>query len=268
MNDDDVLGTVRDGMAGVRMHTPVQKLVAAGRSRRRRRMGGATAGAALATGVALTLAINIPQVNAPPTGNQVHVSLAAFSVDTNPDGTVTVKVTKEESLDPELMQRTLAQAGVPAQITINKWCRPSDESQNLQADLEKVLREEPQPGSEQDALREPQIKTDRSVQQEKPKTENDVQQERQLKAEKDVQHAKQPSAENDVQQAGTILVITPSAMPPGTKLIMGMRTPGYQPDSPSRVAASIALVPDDAPLTCTTDVPMGPPREPRPTPGS
>ncbi|MEZ0077140.1 hypothetical protein [Planotetraspora sp. GP83] len=231
MNDDDVLGTVRDAMAGVHMHTPVQELVAAGRSRRRRRIGGAVAGAALATGLALTLAIDSPQVNAPPaaTGNQVHVHLAAFSVDTNPDGTVTVKMTKQQSLDPEVMQRTLAQAGIPAQITINKWCQPSNASQDLEADFEKVVRME--------------------------NSNKDVRQEN---SEEAIRKEKQPDTT-------PWMVITPSAMPPATKLIIGMRTAGYQPDSPSRVAVSMGLVPDDAPLTCTTDVPSGPPREPKPS---
>ncbi|MCT9931673.1 hypothetical protein N5079_15775 [Planotetraspora sp. A-T 1434] len=240
MNDDDVLGTVRDAMAGVHMHTPVQKLVAAGRSRRRRRIGGAAAGAALATGLALTLAIDSPQVNAPPvvTGNQVHVHLAAFSVDTNPDGTVTVKMTKQQSLDPEVMQRTLAQAGIPAQITINKWCEPSTASQDLGADFEKVVRME---NSNKGIRRE---NSEESIRKENSKEA--------------IRKEKQPDTT-------PWMVITPSAMPPATKLIIGMRTADYQPDSPSRVAVSMGLVLDDAPLTCTTDVPSGPAREPKPS---
>ncbi|MEW9533925.1 hypothetical protein [Microbispora sp. NPDC049125] len=217
MNDNDVLGVVRDGMDGVRMRTPVQQVVAAGRSRRRRRgVAGAAAGAALAAGVAFTLVVDSPPVSTPPVaaGNEVHVHLAAFSVDTNPDGTVTVKMTKKESLDPEIMQRTLAQAGVPAQITINKWCRPSEPSQTLDSALQKVVGQEKQGDT-------------------------------------------------------PVMVITPSAMPPATKLIIGMRTAGYQPDSPSRVGVTMSLAPDDAPLTCTTDVPSGPPGDSKrgPKPG-
>ena len=202
MNDNDVLSAVRDAMAGVHMHTPLGELVAAGRSRRRRRIAGTVAGAALATGLALPLAIGGPQVNAPPVAadNEVHVRLAAFSVDTNPDGTVTVKLTKQQSLDPEILQRTLAQAGVPAEITINKWCEPSDASQDLRADFDKVIGTGQQSGEK-------------------------------------------------------VMVITPSAMPAATKLIIGMRTDGYQPDSPSSIWVTMRLVPEDAPLTCTTDVP-------------
>ncbi|WP_248964239.1 hypothetical protein [Sphaerisporangium perillae] len=253
MNDNDVLGTVRDAMAEVHMHTPVQQLVAAGRSRRRRRIAGTTAGAALATGLALTLAIDSPQVNAPPVaaGNEVHVHLAAFSVDTNPDGTVTVKMTKQESLDPEIMQRTLAQAGIPAQITINKWCQPTDESQNLEADLKKVVGEEWQPDAKGDVR-----------QDEQRDLKKDAQQDEQRDRKNDALQGKKPNINKDVKQddhsgQNPVMVITPSAMPPATKLIIGMRTEGYQPDSPSRVAVSMGLVPDDAPLTCTTDVPAG-----------
>jgi hypothetical protein len=179
--------------------------VAAGRSRRRHRIAGTAAGMALVTGLGLTLAIDSPQVNAPPvaTGNQVHVRLAAFSVDTNPDGTVSVKMTKQETLDPEIMQRTLAQAGIPTQITINKWCAPSDPSQDLRADFDKVIGTGTQAGEK-------------------------------------------------------VMVITPSAMPPATKLIIGMRTDGYQPDSPSSIWVTMRLVPDAAPLTCSTDVPPRP----------
>ncbi|MET8146394.1 hypothetical protein ABZU32_39310 [Sphaerisporangium sp. NPDC005288] len=211
MNDNDVLDAVRDSMAGVHMRTPVQKVVAAGRARRRRRIAGAAGGAALAAGLALTPVLDNPQVNAPPlaSGNQVHVHLAAFSVDSNPDGTVTVKMTKRQSLDPATMERTLAQAGIPAQITINKWCEPSDHSQNLDKEFRKVLHDGRQPNGE------------------------------------------------------PVMIFTPSAMPPATKLVIGMRTEDYQPESTSRVAVSMVLVPNDAPLTCSTDVPKGPPRDPR-----
>ncbi|GAA0994893.1 hypothetical protein GCM10009555_088130 [Acrocarpospora macrocephala] len=121
---------------------------------------------------------------------------------------------------------------------------PSDPSQNLEADFKKVVREERQPGTTPDGQ---QLKEEKQ-----PTTGEDAQQEKQLEAGKD------PAQENQHNGIPTI-VITPSAMPQGTKLIIGMRTPGYQPDSPSRVAVSMGLVPDDAPLTCTTDVPAAPP---------
>ncbi len=52
----------------------------------------------------------------------MHIQLAAFSVDSNADGTVTVKLTKEQTLDPATLQDALAQAGIPADIRINEFC--------------------------------------------------------------------------------------------------------------------------------------------------
>ncbi|GII63632.1 hypothetical protein Skr01_37170 [Sphaerisporangium krabiense] len=256
MNDDDVLGTVRDAMAGVRMRTPVRELVAAGRSRRRRRVGGVVAGTVVGTTLVTALGLPVltgPRVNAPPVaaGDEVHVHLAAFSVDTNPDGTVTVKLTKRQSLDPEIMRRTLAQAGVPAQITINKWCEPSNPAQDL-ADIEKVVRQDPHHGKIVDRRE----KKPGASGQEEPPGKTTAGQEK--------GPGKTPADQGEEPPAATWMVIRPSAMPPATKLVIGMRTDDYQPDSPSRVAVSMVLVPADAPLTCTTDVPAAPPREPRP----
>lgn len=209
MNDNDVLDMVRDSMAGVHMRTPAAHVIAAGRARRRNRRGAAiTAGALLAVGLAWTTGLG----NSPPPGGEVHLHLAAFSVDTNDDGTVTVKLTKRETLDPTVLQGALAQAGVPTQITINKWCQPTQRGDNLDDDFEKVVSEEKQ------------------------------------------------------SDGTTVTVFTPSAMPANSQLVIGMRTEGYQPESPSPLAVMMYLVPDDAPLTCTTDVPARPARGNGPVP--
>jgi hypothetical protein len=117
---NDVFDTMRESMEGVHMHTPVERIVAAGRARRRRKVTAIAVGAAAAGGLSLVVAIGGQQVNAPPAG--VHVQLAAFSVDSNADGTVTVKLTKEQTLDPVTLQNALAQAGIPADIRINEFC--------------------------------------------------------------------------------------------------------------------------------------------------
>lgn len=117
---NDVFDTMRESMEGVHMHTPVERIVAAGRARRRRKVTAIAAGAAVAGGLSLVVAIGGQQVNAPPAG--VHVQLAAFSVDSNADGTVTVKLTKEQTLDPSTLQNALAQAGIPADIRVNEFC--------------------------------------------------------------------------------------------------------------------------------------------------
>lgn len=117
---NDVFDTMRESMEGVHMHTPVERIVAAGRARRRRKVTAIAAGAAVAGGLSLVVAIGGQQVNAPRAG--VHVQLAAFSVDSNADGTVTVKLTKEQTLDPATLQNALAQAGIPADIRVNEFC--------------------------------------------------------------------------------------------------------------------------------------------------
>jgi hypothetical protein len=52
----------------------------------------------------------------------VHVHLADFAVDTNPDGTVTVTLSQAQILDPDALRQALAQAGIPAKITIGSFC--------------------------------------------------------------------------------------------------------------------------------------------------
>jgi hypothetical protein len=52
----------------------------------------------------------------------VHVHLADFSVDTHPGGTVTVTLSDSQLHDPEALRRALAQADIPARITIRSFC--------------------------------------------------------------------------------------------------------------------------------------------------
>jgi hypothetical protein len=70
---------------------------------------------------------------ATPTGSAGggHVHLAAVSVDKHPDGTVTLTVTltRGQLFDPAVVQQALANAGVPALVTVGSVCTgpgPSD----------------------------------------------------------------------------------------------------------------------------------------------
>jgi len=59
----------------------------------------------------------------------VHIHTAAFSVDTNPGGTVTLKLTVGQLFSPSAMREALAKAGVPALVTVGSVCTvpgPSD----------------------------------------------------------------------------------------------------------------------------------------------
>jgi hypothetical protein len=52
----------------------------------------------------------------------VHVHLADFSVDTNSNGTVTLALSEAQILDPGALRQALAQAGIPARVTVGSFC--------------------------------------------------------------------------------------------------------------------------------------------------
>jgi hypothetical protein len=124
MNDEVMMTTVKDALSGVEMDTPVDEIMAAGRSRRRRRMSGlAVAGIAVAG-----LATGVPAIgnhgSAPvsPPGRSGTVQLAAFTVVSNPNGTATLTLLKGATLNPDSLSRALAGAGVPALVRVGSFC--------------------------------------------------------------------------------------------------------------------------------------------------
>jgi hypothetical protein len=130
LNDSAVLSAVRDSISG--WPTPpaprLEAIMARGRSRRRRRLGGlsiASAGAcaALAAGLAggSGSAGPAPQ-HEPPT-----VHLAAFSVVTGPGGTTTLTLYPRQVINPDAVRRALAEHGIPALVTAGKFCRTADQ---------------------------------------------------------------------------------------------------------------------------------------------
>jgi hypothetical protein len=131
---DDILHTVKESMAGVHMRTPVENIVASGRTRRRRRLSALTGAGALAvTGLtAGALAISGSGA-APPTGGAGggNVQLAAFSVVSNPNGTATVTLVKGPGINPDSLSRALGGAGVPALIRVGTFCRSDGSSPRL-----------------------------------------------------------------------------------------------------------------------------------------
>jgi len=121
MTDDPALTTlanrlteVRDSMSGVRMTRPASEIFARATKRRGRRVLTAAGTACAAIGIAVALAVPGSQ------GRPVHVHLAAWSVDTNPNGTVTFKL--RNTAQPTRLQRVLAQAGVPAMVRRGEIC--------------------------------------------------------------------------------------------------------------------------------------------------
>ena len=109
------LAEVRDSVSGVRMTRPASEIFASAQKRRRRRVLAAAGAACAAIGIAVALTL--------PSGSQarpVHVHLAAWSVDTNPDGTVTFKL--RNTSQPARLQHVLAEAGVPAMVRQGEIC--------------------------------------------------------------------------------------------------------------------------------------------------
>jgi hypothetical protein len=107
MNDNDMIGTVREPFAQVRMATPVEAVVARGRAIRRRRLWGASGAAAVVAAAAVLVTLV-----ALPGGRPAPVRLAAWTVTTQPGGIVAVSI--RDLLDPAGLQRALRAHGVPA----------------------------------------------------------------------------------------------------------------------------------------------------------
>jgi hypothetical protein len=120
MNDDraltaltDHLYAVRDSLSEVHMTVPASAIFAAARKRRRRGM----AAGAVCVAVAIALVLALAPGSQP---RPVHVHLAAWSVDTHPDGTVTF--TLRNASQPARLQHALAEAGVPAMVRWGEIC--------------------------------------------------------------------------------------------------------------------------------------------------
>lgn len=136
-NDDlDVLHALKDSLDDVTMDTPVEQIVTAGRARRhRRRVAGLTAGVAAVAGLALAVPLSGNPSTAPPTTGEstgagsVHVSAAAYTVETQHDGTVKVTWDKQRYFtDHAGLQAALRAAGFPVLIKEGEFCKgPQDD---------------------------------------------------------------------------------------------------------------------------------------------
>lgn len=119
-NPDTVLRRVEQRKATIAAHNSP-----AAWARHRRRLTGYGLAAA-----AVVAAVAVPALVQPGTGGSstsrggVHIHLAAFSLDTNPDGTIALQTTQGAGVDPDVLRHALAQAGVPAVVTVGTICTP------------------------------------------------------------------------------------------------------------------------------------------------
>jgi hypothetical protein len=117
LNDENVLESMRDELAHVRLSAPVDDVLARGRRLRRRRTLpalGAGAGTVAAV-VALTFSLGAPGAGS---GHSTHATLDAWTVVSKPGGTVslTIRDERESSQVRAGLQRALRQAGVSAVV--------------------------------------------------------------------------------------------------------------------------------------------------------
>ena len=112
MNDDELLGAVRESFTAVHSATPVNQIVQRSHAVRARRFfPGVAAALAVATGVALAVSTLTPASHQPAT------HLAAWTVAKQADGTVSVTI--RQFRDPAGLQRELRADGVPASVIFN-----------------------------------------------------------------------------------------------------------------------------------------------------
>jgi hypothetical protein len=132
MNDDhaqtiirDRLAQARDGLGEMAPSVPASEIMArVGRRRARRRLISAAAACA-AVGLTTLGLVLAPESHVPafPSASQarsVHVTLAAWSVNTNPDGTVSFQL--RSIAQPARLQQVLADAGIQAMVRWGQIC--------------------------------------------------------------------------------------------------------------------------------------------------
>jgi hypothetical protein len=121
VNDiDDVLLQARDALSGTRMETPVEAILAKGRSRRRRRRLAQLSAAVAASGaLALGLAIVGSNSSALAPGT---IRTAAFTLARNANGTASLTLNQDQVFNPAALQQALARDGIPALVQTGTYC--------------------------------------------------------------------------------------------------------------------------------------------------
>ncbi|MGC4876311.1 hypothetical protein ACLQ26_08640 [Micromonospora sp. DT43] len=138
MNEDEVLNAMRKTLSDVRMDRPVEAIEKRGRTRRRNQgVLGVVAGGGLAAVAALALALPIgsdPSGSAPaggtapaaPAGDATVPVMepAAFSVAKLADGSVQLRLKSKQVINPDALEKALADAGVQAVVKAGVLCTP------------------------------------------------------------------------------------------------------------------------------------------------
>jgi len=122
VNDiDGVLLQARDAFSATRMETPVETILATGRTRRhRRRLVQLTAAAA--AGGALTLGLAAVVSSGSPAPAPQTIRTAAFTLARNANGTASLTLNQDQVFDPAALQQALSRDGIPALVQTGIYC--------------------------------------------------------------------------------------------------------------------------------------------------
>jgi hypothetical protein len=125
VNDiDDVLLQARDALSGARMETPVEAILAKGRSRRHRRRLVQLSAAGVAASGCLALALGLAAIvgSGSPAPLPGTIRTAAFTLARNANGTASLKLNQGQTFDPAALQQALARDGIPALVQTGIFC--------------------------------------------------------------------------------------------------------------------------------------------------
>lgn len=160
MNDEEVLNAMRKTLSDVRMDRPVEAIEGRGRARRRNRgLLAAAAGGALAAVGAFALMVPLGSSNAgsAPAGDTEAAGTAAapameevaFSVNKQTNGSVRLTLKSKLVINPEKLEKALAEAGVPAVVKAGELCTPKGDQL---PQIKKVVGFEPTKGVDEDGV--------------------------------------------------------------------------------------------------------------------
>lgn len=157
----DVIDALNGSLGEVGMRATADEIVAAGRTRRRRRrLTSVATGVAGVSALALAITYGHPSI-APATSAGggavagVHIHEAAYSVDSQSDGTVLVRWDKSRYFTDHVgLEAALHQAGFPVTMRVGEFCTgPGDDasldSSGVGPGVDKVMKGEPANGGEQ-----------------------------------------------------------------------------------------------------------------------
>lgn len=124
ISDTEVLRAAARSLSARPMASPpdVQTIMARGRARRRRQLAG-MAGLTAATAAGTVLAIGLTGVSSQaPAKAPGAIRTVAFTIVGNPNGTTTLTINNADLLDPSALQNDLRHYGIPAMVTIGRFC--------------------------------------------------------------------------------------------------------------------------------------------------